>query len=157
MNYEKILFCIEEVINRYDIDEDNLVEPRETFCFLQGFFGPGHTTGHVGLVKQLYEDPKYEAKDVTEIREGSFTTFRGNIPIKGMMKFCEDKLAQSKEYQEIAIDDLIAHGYEMDENGDTMVLKETHQKIFLFLKKKYRRNSCRKGEKICVIFNLVDI
>ncbi len=126
MNYEKILFYIEEVITRYDINEDDILEPKETFCFLQGFFGPGHTTGHVGLVKQLYKDPKYEAKDITEIREGSFTTFRGNIPIKGMVKFCEDRIAQSKDYQEKAIDGLIAHGYEMDENSDTMVLKEAN-------------------------------
>ncbi len=126
MNYEKVLFCIEEVINRYDIDENDILEPKEVFCFLQGFFGPGHTTGHVGLIKQLYEDPKYDAKDVIEIREGSFTTLMGNLTIKGMVKFCEDKLIQFKEYQEKAIDGLIAHGYELDGNNDPIVLKEAN-------------------------------
>ncbi len=143
MNYEKIL---KEVITRYDVNEDGILEPKETFCILQGLFGPGHTTGHVGLVKQLYEDPKYVAKDVTEIREGSFTTLRGNIPIKGMVKFCEDRLAQSKEYQERAIDSLIAHGYEMDEESDTMILKEanpaheTYQTLYLRVVKMFYNN-----------------
>ena len=43
MNDEKILISIEEVINRYDFNEDR----HRSLLIPSRFFGPGHTTGHV--------------------------------------------------------------------------------------------------------------
>ena len=142
MDVENLRSALKEVISRYDADEDGQLSPKEAFCFLQAFWGVGYSPGHVQLVHRLYTNPNYEAQDVEMTGDEFHRKFSGQIPFRGMMKFCEDELTKSEELQQQAFNSLISHGYELDTKKGRFRLKitdpthETYQTLCLRLVQK---------------------
>lgn len=134
-----LLPCVKEVITRYDTNKDGLLSPKEAFCFLQAFWGPGHSTGHVQVFKKLYTDPRYEARNVEQEPRGTTMNYIGDIPLSGMLNYCKDELEKSEDRRIQAQSSLISHGYEMDENkkelklGITNPPLETYQTLCKYL------------------------
>lgn len=142
MDKSQILFSLKEIISRYDLDQNGILDPKETFCCLLGILGPGYSANYNHVVYKLYNNPKYEAIEVEEIKETTYSTYRGKIPLKGIEKFCEDVMNESEEMKSRIYNNVLLHGYELDENKENLRLNvsdpipETYQTVCMRVAKK---------------------